>query len=112
MSFENEQAAVQELYLYVENDGDLYRQQTTPIFKNLITIVARGQYDTTKAIKLFMYLAESGAKKYAKEFGGTWHTMFPVPVRRAAATAWAKDFETEARLGNYNHLLPKKYQKA
>jgi|WetSurMetagenome_2_1015567.scaffolds.fasta_scaffold820258_2 hypothetical protein len=29
----------------------------------------------------------------------------------AAADVWASEFEVEADLGNYDHLLPKKYQK-
>lgn len=100
-----------ELQLYVDNDADLYRQQHQPILKNLITKMARGTYDRDKAVKLFMYLAESGAKKYTKEFGGTWHTMFDVPTRRLAAIAWRDAFEGEAKLGNYDNYLPKKYQK-
>lgn len=103
-----------ELELFIENDGDLYRQQYQPILKNLATKVARGVYDHGKAVKLFMYLTESGAKKYIKEFGSpgdVWHKMFDVPTRRAAAEQLTKQFETENGLGNYKHLLPKKYQK-
>jgi len=113
MSFESDHAAAQELKLYTENDGDLYRQQTTSILKNLVTKMAQGKYDHDRAKGLFMYLAESGAKKYAKEFGvlgSTWHEMFPVSVRREVASAWRDEFETEAKLGNYDNLLPKKYQ--
>ena len=115
MSFETPESLARELVLYVDSDADLYRQQVQPIFKNLVTKMARGLYDGEKAVKLFMYLAESGAKKYAKQFGGDesqWHTMFPVPVRRMAAVAWRYSFENEARLGNYDNFLPKKYQKS
>ena len=58
-----------------------------------------------------MYLAESGAKKYAREFGGVWHDMFPVPVRREVAKAWRDEFEVEYATGAYDDLKPKKYQK-
>src|SRR5207253_11341176 len=64
--------------------------------------------------KLFGYLVESGAKKYVKEFGTSdhpWHKMFDAATRRQVADAMARDFEAEAKLGNYDHLLPKKYQK-
>ena len=111
MSLESDHAAAQELKLYTENDGDLYRQQTTSILKNLVTKMAQGKYDHDRAKGLFMYLAESGAKKYCKEYGGTWNVMFTVPTRRLAATEWRDSFESEAQLGNYDHYLPKKYQK-
>lgn len=102
-----------ELTLFIENDADLYRQQMQPIQKNLVTKMARGLYDKTKAEKLWMYLAESGAKKYVKEFGsgseGEWHRMFPVSVRKEVARILNDSFMVEASLGNYNRYLPKKY---
>lgn len=103
--------AAHELSLYIENDGQLHRQQGEPILKNLILKVAKRTYDHDNAVKLYMYLMESGAKKYCKEFGGTWNVMFSVPTRKLAAEEFAKSFEAEAALGNYAHLLPKKYQK-
>lgn len=106
--------AATELKLYIDNDGDLYRRQTTSILKNLATKRARGEYKHDLAVKAFGYLTEAGAKKYAKEFGSpgqAWHQMFDAGTRKRAAEALAKDFETEAALGNYDSLLPKKYQK-
>lgn len=102
-----------ELKLYIDNDGDLYRSQTTSILKNLATKRARGEYKHDLAVKAFGYLVEAGAKKYAKEFDspGNWHKIFDVPTRKAIAEALTRDFEGEAALGNYDHLLPKKYQK-
>jgi hypothetical protein len=111
MGFENDHAVARELKLFTENDGDLYRQQTTSILKNLATKKASGKYDHARAADLFMYLAESGAKKYAKEFGGgVWHEMFPVAVRREVAGEWRDEFEVEYETGAYDSLLPKKYQ--
>jgi hypothetical protein len=113
MSFESPEALASELKTFTENDSDIYRQQTTSILKNLATKKASGKYDRNKAVDLFMYLAESGARKYVKEFGGgLWHDVFPVPVRRLAAVEWRDEFETEYGYGNYDHLLPKKYQKS
>ena len=103
-----------ELQLFVENDADLYRQQTLPIIKNLRTKQARGTYHREKAVLAFMHLAESGAKKYARENGSgeaDWHRMFPTTARRLAAAAWRDEFEQESALGNYDDLLPKKYKK-
>lgn len=107
--------AARDLKLYIDNDGSLYRGQTTSILKNLATKRARGQYKHDLAVKLFSYLVEAGAKKYAKEFGSSdqpWHKMFDVGTRKVVAEALAKDFEAEAALGNYDHLLPKKFTRA
>lgn len=108
---EVDEGAARELYLYATNDTNLYRQQITPINKNLITKKARGIYKTELAVKLAMYLMENAAKKYAREFGGTWNEMFNVPTRREAAKEFVEHFENEAGYGNYDNLLPAKYQK-
>lgn len=107
-------SAARELAMFVENDADLYRQQETPINKNLATKKAKGIYHHEGAVKLFGHLMESGAKKYVKEMGSPgdqWHEMFNTATRKEAAEDFAKHFETEYNLGNYDHLLPKKYQK-
>jgi hypothetical protein len=103
-----------ELTLYIENDANLHRQQHTPIIKNLATKKLRSQYKHDLAVKAFGYLAEAGAKKYAKEFGSPdqpWHKLFDPATRKLVAEELTRDFEGEFELGNYDHLLPKKYQK-
>jgi hypothetical protein len=113
MNFESPQAVVQELKLFTENDGDIYRQMTTSILKNLATKKASGKYSHDKAVDAFMYLAEAGAKKYAQEMGSpgqAWHTMFPIEARRVAAAEWRDEFESEYENGTYDNYLPKKYQ--
>jgi hypothetical protein len=114
MSFETPEALATELVTFVDNDGDLYRGQTLSIIKNLVAKKASGKYDSDKSVALWMYLAESGAKKYAKEFGSAesaWHEMFPIDVRRLAATHWRDSFEDEVKTGAYDDFIPKKYQK-
>ncbi len=108
-----DESVAHELYLFIQNDADLYHQQYTPINKNLTIKKAQGRYDSAKAAKLFGYLVEIGAKKYNKEFGGggsVWHDMFPVAVRKAVAEELRDYFETESGLGNYDQYIPKKYQ--
>ncbi len=115
MSFENDESLATELELFTENDGDLYRRMTEPILKNLATKKAQGKYDSEKAVQAFMYLAEAGAKEYIRQHGSptdVWHEMFPIGVRRIAATKWRDEFEEEFKLGNYDSLMPKKYQKS
>lgn len=101
-----------ELKLFIDNDGDLYRQQTTSIMKNLATKLAKGIYDRDKAEKLWMYLAESGAKKYTRDNdapGAKWHDVFSMADRKAVAKELNDDFLEEWKNGSYDHLLPKKY---
>ena len=107
-------AEARELILFIENDGDLYRQQMQPIKKNLVTKVAKGVYDRTKAEKLWMYLVESGAKKYAKDFshdGLPWNKLFSMEDRKQVARELNDDFLANQKHGEYDYLLPKKYQK-
>jgi hypothetical protein len=103
-----------ELKLYIDNDASLYRQQHVPILKNLASKKIKRQYKHDLAVKAFGHLVESGAKKYAKEFGSPsqpWHQMFDVATRKIAAEDLTRDFESEFALGNYDHLVPKAHQK-
>ncbi len=105
--------AAKELYLFITNDGDLYRQQHSPINKNLTIKKARGVYNSALAFKLFMYLVDNGARKYVKDFGSRGEridSIFPKPVRLAVAEELRDFFEVEHALGNYDQYIPKKYQ--
>jgi hypothetical protein len=99
-----------ELELYASNDGELYRRSGKLILKNLATRKANGTYNRSQAVKAYMNFADLAAKKYAVEFGGEWSKLFPVADRKQVAEAFVHHFETEHSLGNYNNLLPKKYQ--
>lgn len=103
-----------ELKLYINNDASLHRQQHVPILRNLTSKKIKSQYKHDLAVKAFGHLVESGAKKYVKEFGSpgqAWHKMFDVATRKVAAEDLTRGFEDEFELGNYDYLLPKKYQK-
>lgn len=102
-----------ELHLYADNDATLYHGQRSSIEKNLINKRARGVYDHALAVKLWMYFVDAAAKKYVAEYdakGGVWHQVFPKSVRMEVAETFANNFEREAELGNYDHLLHKKYK--
>lgn len=92
-----------ELFLFIENDADLYRQQYMPIMLNLAHKVKAGKYDKVKAVKLWGYLAESGAKKYAREFGtaSEWAQTFPPATRKAVAAMLARKFMDQVRSGEF-----------
>lgn len=90
--------AVSELVLYIENDGELYRQMVQPIIKNLQKKKANGVYNPTKAVKLWKYLADAGAKKYMKEFGSQGDgvsMVFSPATREAVAAELADSFAEE-----------------
>ncbi len=103
-----DQVAATELFIYSDNDGDLYRQQGAPIRKNLSKKWKKGTYDSKKAVKLWSYLMESAAKKYHKEFGGggTWYSMFNVPTRMAAAKEAEEMWKSEMEVGNFHNPAP------
>lgn len=96
--------AAHELKLFIDNDYQLYSGQRQSIMDNLLRKKNAGTYDHAKAKKLWGYLAESGAKKYAKEFASPreWNTIFTAATRRQTAEELADDFEAEWRLGNYS----------
>ena len=57
-----DETASRELELFITSDADLYRQQYTPIIQNLMRKRAKGVFDPAKAVTLFMYLVDAGAR--------------------------------------------------
>lgn len=90
-----DQAAVDELMLYITNDGELYRRQVIPIIDNLRKKVKRGVYDADKAVKLWKYLADAGAKKYTQEFGTQGDFIFSPATREAVAVELRDNYDEE-----------------
>ena len=101
--------AGRELQIYIENDSTIYKRRLLPAYKNLITKMAREQYDPKKAEKLLMYTVNEAAKSYAKEYSNG-ENIFDKKTKEWVAEQLRTDFEAEAELGNYNNMLPKKYQ--
>ena len=102
-----------ELELYIVNDGQIYERSLMPIYKNLATKKARGEYVHDLAIKAFMYTVNEGAKRYTREYSAMtdkWDRLFSMKERLEVAEALARYFETEWKLGQFRQLLPKKYQ--
>lgn len=103
-----DEEAARELELFVENDRNLYERQFIPIVKNLMLKRQKGVFDPEKAVKLFMYLMDAGARKYTDEFGNKGDridVIFSKPTRMEVARRFRDSFVTEANLGNYDHLL-------
>lgn len=86
--------AAEELKLFIDNDGNLYRRQFQPIINNLQKKIKRGVYDSELAVKAFANLAYSGARAYAEQHGGDIST-FSKATRLEVAKALRDGFESE-----------------
>ena len=89
---ENWKDEATELKLFIDNDANLYRQRLVPIVKNIQKKMKSGKYDHNKAPKLWKYLVDDGAKKYAKEFPGV---KFSKVVKDAVAQEYADEYYEE-----------------
>lgn len=92
--------AARELSLYIENEYDLVgapNSQGKAIEKNLLRKIKNGSFDLALSEKAWMYLMETGAKKYAKEYAspGDWSKMFNKPTRELVAHEFAVTFYEE-----------------
>ena len=85
----------EELTLYIINDGFLHNQYALPIIKNLQRYVKKGTYNKEAAINAFYYLADTGAKKYCKDFANVKEAphIFDVTARFTAAAAILEHYE-------------------
>ena len=66
---EADMVMVNELFLFITNDAQLYRQRITPLIKNYQRKMKKGIFDQEMAVKGFLYAVNDGIKKYNKEFG-------------------------------------------
>ena len=97
--------AARELFLYAENNSDLYHQQYIPIVRNLVKKFHKGTYDKEKAVKLWMYYVEANAKHYAKNHSSQvsdWKYLFNKNTRLAVAREFEEYVKTEIELGNFD----------
>lgn len=102
--------AATELVMYIENTSDLSPDgpsgQGRSVLLNALRKWKKGTYDSTKAVRLFEYLAESGAKRYAKEYDSekNWATMFNPATRHEAAKQLEASFRSSVENGEYDHV--------
>lgn len=59
----------EELILYIENDGNIYRQIVQPTINNYAKRKLKGTYKKELAIKGILNIVEVGRRKYVREFG-------------------------------------------
>ncbi|KKN55143.1 hypothetical protein LCGC14_0585150 [marine sediment metagenome] len=94
-------ADARELKVWIENDGNLHRQMTVPIFNNLRRKIAKGTFRKDLSVKAFRHLADRGTKNYQLEnLSPPRRTgfFFSVSVRNEVARALADDFAAEEGL--------------
>lgn len=102
---EPDEVAARELSLYIENEYALVgapNSQGQAIEKNLLKKIKNGTFDLALSEKAWMYLMETGAKKYSKEFGdgeAGWARMFNKPTRELVAHEFATTFAQEHGAG-------------
>ena len=58
---------IDELVLWIENDGDLYNQQYMPIVNNLERKCKKGIYEHDKALKLVQYMIDGYERANAQK---------------------------------------------
>ena len=97
---EADEVAARELSLYIENEYSLVgapNSQGKAIEKNLLRKIKNGSFDFALSEKAWMYLMETGAKKYAKEYadGREWSRIFNKPTRELVAHEFATTFAEE-----------------
>lgn len=88
---------VDELFLCIINDGELYHQMIIPCIKNLERKYQKGIFDKEKAVVLWQYVADESARRYTKNFG----TRFSVATRKEVAKKLNDYYED-----NYNGVSP------
>jgi hypothetical protein len=102
--------AATELVLFVENTADLSPDgphgQGHSVLLNALRKWRKGTYDPTRAVALFEYLAESGAKRYAREYDhpSRWSEMFNPATRREAARQLEESFRSSVERGEYDDV--------
>lgn len=92
-----------ELQLFIENDGDLYRQTYYPILKNYQKKIDKGNFDKVLAVKGFVNLANEGAKRYCIRYCSPdlkYFNVFSVADRKIVAENLTKYFINEVDCGN------------
>lgn len=100
--------AAAELLLFIENTADLSLDgpggQGHSVLLNALRKWRKGSYDPVPAQKLFGYLSESGARRYATEMRSSmpWNERFSVATRREVARQLEAAFRESAERGDYD----------
>lgn len=100
--------AVRDIRVFINNDADLHSMKMN-MYRNLLTKVARGMYDSVRAVDLFMYLVKRALTSYQKPHS---EMKIDLATRKAVAQELRDEFEEYARVDteHMREMLPKKYR--
>ena len=90
-----------ELELFGMNDARTYKDYLKPVCKNLVKKVEKGIFDSVKAKKAFIPVANYAAKAYCVEFGGIWYQVFNMATRKEFAAYLLELFITSYDNGDF-----------
>jgi len=99
--------AMGKLELFLENDGELYRQQFMSIINNIKRKIKGGSYNHSLAPKLWLYFVDNGAKKYAKENAShpsEWNKIFIKKDRTILSEKLADYYYDQIKAGEYGEI--------
>ena len=67
--YENQTIESRELYLYCDNNYELYKYSISQVLASLKRKYKKGVFDRQKAIEAFYHVATRGSELYFKDFG-------------------------------------------
>jgi hypothetical protein len=91
----NDNDTIDEIKLYLENDGQIYAQYIIPVINGLAKKKVKGTFDKQLAIKAFKSTIEFSLKKYTKEFcsiNDKWYNLLNVNDRTILASYLLSDY--------------------
>jgi hypothetical protein len=103
----NDSNAMNDLEITIESDGELHRQQFMPIINNIKKKIKGGSYNHSLVAKLWLYLVDAGAKKYAKEFAShpsEWSKIFIKKDRIILSEKLADYYYDQIKAGEYGEI--------
>ena len=81
-----------ELYLYIVNTGEIYKEFIRPLIELLRKRCQQGVYDEQKAIDAYFAIATTAAKMYNREFASEGVVNFSVRDRFTVAIEMEKRY--------------------
>lgn len=85
MNNKADMVAARELQLFGMNSYRVYKNCLVPVCASLEKKVKKGIFDSIKAEKAFLNVANCAAREYCKEFGGVWYQVFNMATRKEFA---------------------------
>lgn len=93
--------AARELQLFGMNSYRVYKNFIVPVCANMEKKIKKGVFDSIKAEKAFLNVANCAARVYCSEFGGTWYKVFNMATRKEFAAYLLEYFITSYDSGDF-----------